>query len=75
MAKNIVGRITQVLGAVIDVHFEGDLPFLRPEGARTDQPRAERSGDSREAPPWGIDSTRTRALKERNKTYLFSDDP
>ena len=26
MAKNIVGRITQVLGAVIDVQFEGDLP-------------------------------------------------
>ena len=26
MAKNIVGRITQVLGAVVDVQFEGDLP-------------------------------------------------
>ena len=26
MAKNIVGQITQVLGAVIDVQFEGDLP-------------------------------------------------
>ena len=26
MAKNLVGRITQVTGAVIDVHFEGDLP-------------------------------------------------
>jgi len=26
MAKNLVGKITQVLGAVIDVHFEGDLP-------------------------------------------------
>ena len=26
MAKNIVGRITQVLGAVVDAQFEGDLP-------------------------------------------------
>ncbi len=26
MAKNIVGSITQVLGAVVDVQFEGDLP-------------------------------------------------
>ncbi|MCZ6510440.1 MAG: F0F1 ATP synthase subunit beta [Alphaproteobacteria bacterium] len=26
MAKNIVGKITQVLGAVVDVQFEGDLP-------------------------------------------------
>src|SRR5215470_14068885 len=26
MAKNLVGRITQVLGAVVDVHFDGDLP-------------------------------------------------
>ncbi|HEX7007036.1 MAG TPA: F0F1 ATP synthase subunit beta [Alphaproteobacteria bacterium] len=28
MAKNIVGRITQVMGAVVDVHFEGDLPAI-----------------------------------------------
>jgi F-type H+-transporting ATPase subunit beta len=28
MAKNIVGKITQVLGAVIDVQFEGDLPAI-----------------------------------------------
>jgi F-type H+-transporting ATPase subunit beta len=28
MAKNLVGRVTQVLGAVIDVHFEGDLPAI-----------------------------------------------
>ena len=26
MAKNIVGKITQVMGAVVDVQFEGDLP-------------------------------------------------
>ncbi len=26
MAKNIVGRVTQVMGAVVDVQFEGDLP-------------------------------------------------
>ncbi|HWT98475.1 MAG TPA: F0F1 ATP synthase subunit beta [Terriglobales bacterium] len=26
MSKNIVGKITQVTGAVVDVHFEGDLP-------------------------------------------------
>ena len=25
-SKNIVGRITQVMGAVVDVQFEGDLP-------------------------------------------------
>jgi F-type H+-transporting ATPase subunit beta len=28
MAKNVVGRVTQVLGAVVDVHFEGDLPAI-----------------------------------------------
>ncbi len=26
MAKNLVGRIAQVTGPVVDVHFEGDLP-------------------------------------------------
>ncbi len=26
MAKNLVGKVSQVLGAVIDVHFDGDLP-------------------------------------------------
>src|SRR3954447_20861291 len=29
MASNIVGRVTQVLGAVVDVQFEGDLPFIQ----------------------------------------------
>ncbi len=29
MANNNVGRITQVLGAVVDVQFEGDLPFIQ----------------------------------------------
>ncbi|HUC17519.1 MAG TPA: F0F1 ATP synthase subunit beta [Acetobacteraceae bacterium] len=29
MAKNIVGRVTQVTGAVVDVQFEGDLPFIQ----------------------------------------------
>jgi len=28
MAKNIVGRITQITGAVVDVHFEGELPSI-----------------------------------------------
>ncbi len=28
MAKNNVGKITQVMGAVVDVHFEGDLPQI-----------------------------------------------
>src|SRR3954468_19688703 len=28
MAKNNVGRISQVLGAVVDVKFEGDLPYI-----------------------------------------------
>ncbi len=28
MATNSVGRVTQVLGAVVDVQFEGDLPFI-----------------------------------------------
>jgi F-type H+-transporting ATPase subunit beta len=28
-SSNIVGRITQVLGAVVDVQFEGDLPFIQ----------------------------------------------
>src|SRR6201994_1272838 len=29
MASNIVGRVTQVLGAVIDVQFDGELPFIQ----------------------------------------------
>jgi F-type H+-transporting ATPase subunit beta len=28
MAKNLVGRITQVMGPVVDVQFEGDLPKI-----------------------------------------------
>jgi len=28
MAKNIVGRVSQVLGAVVDVQFDGELPFI-----------------------------------------------
>lgn len=28
MAKNIVGKITQILGAVVDVQFDGDLPQI-----------------------------------------------
>ena len=29
MAKNNVGRVTQSLGAVVDVQFEGELPFIQ----------------------------------------------
>ncbi len=29
MATNSVGHITQILGAVVDVQFEGDLPFIQ----------------------------------------------
>src|SRR5262245_7838233 len=28
MSKNIVGKITQVTGAVVDVQFDGDLPLI-----------------------------------------------
>src|SRR5690348_2645874 len=28
MASNNVGRVTQVMGAVVDVQFEGELPFM-----------------------------------------------
>jgi len=28
MAKNVMGRVTQVMGAVVDVHFEGELPAI-----------------------------------------------
>ncbi len=28
MAKNVVGKVTQVMGAVVDVQFEGDLPEI-----------------------------------------------
>ncbi len=28
MSKNSIGTITQVLGAVVDVRFEGDLPYI-----------------------------------------------
>ena len=29
MASNIVGRVTQVLGAVVDVQFDGELPYIQ----------------------------------------------
>jgi F-type H+-transporting ATPase subunit beta len=29
MASNITGRVTQILGAVVDVQFEGALPFIQ----------------------------------------------
>ncbi len=29
MAKNNVGRVSQVLGAVVDVQFDGELPFIQ----------------------------------------------
>ena len=29
MTSNITGRVTQILGAVVDVQFEGDLPFIQ----------------------------------------------
>ncbi len=29
MATNSVGRVSQVLGAVVDVQFEGDLPYIQ----------------------------------------------
>ncbi len=29
MAKNNVGRVAQILGAVVDVQFEGELPFIQ----------------------------------------------
>ncbi len=28
MAKNNIGTITQIIGAVVDVKFDGDLPFI-----------------------------------------------
>jgi len=28
MAKNVIGRVTQVMGAVVDVHFDGELPAI-----------------------------------------------
>ncbi len=41
-------------------------PFC-PEGAATNQPRAERSGESRGAPPWVTVLIENPALKGRNK--------
>jgi F-type H+-transporting ATPase subunit beta len=29
MSTNSVGRVSQVLGAVVDVQFEGDLPYIQ----------------------------------------------
>jgi F-type H+-transporting ATPase subunit beta len=29
MANNTVGRVTQILGAVVDVQFDGELPFIQ----------------------------------------------
>ena len=43
------------------------LPTIRPEGAVTDQPRAERSGESRVAPPWVRGQKGNQALKGRHR--------
>jgi F-type H+-transporting ATPase subunit beta len=29
MASNSTGRVTQILGAVVDVQFEGELPYIQ----------------------------------------------
>src|SRR5690348_17580028 len=29
MARNTIGTVTQVIGAVVDVHFDGDLPAIQ----------------------------------------------
>ena len=29
MASNNTGRVTQILGAVVDVQFEGELPYIQ----------------------------------------------
>ena len=42
MASNIVGRVTQVLGAVVDVQFPGELPFI--QNALTLQDRRPHAG-------------------------------
>ena len=43
MASNVVGTITQVMGAVVDVHFDGELPpILSPLDAHP--PRGSPSG-------------------------------
>jgi F-type H+/Na+-transporting ATPase subunit beta len=49
MAKNIVGRVTQVLGAVVDVQFEGDLPFIQ-NALITKIGDRSRAGDARADP-------------------------
>src|SRR5258708_36516357 len=52
MAKNNVGRITQVIGAVVDVKFEGDLPEIlsardgQPQGKRLVREGAQHLGES-----------------------------
>ena len=50
---NIVGRITQVTGAVVDVHFEGELPPIlnalhieREDGSRLVLEVAQHLGES-----------------------------
>ncbi len=40
MASNNVGRVTQVMGAVVDVQFEGDLPFIHERAAHQDRATA-----------------------------------
>ena len=50
--------------------LDGMASFFCPEGAGTNQPRAERSGDSRRAPPWGRCCFRSLALKGRNNAQL-----
>ena len=51
MASNIVGRVTQVLGAVVDVQFDGDLPYIQnaltTQAERPDAGAGSRAGTGR----------------------------
>ena len=55
MAKNIVGRITQVMGAVVDVQFEGDLPaILNASRGAANSNRRRKQTWPRRSPCWDI---------------------
>jgi len=56
MKKKACNTKSQNLDAVRpNSRFVTQRVTIRPEGAATNQPRAERSGDSRAAPPWGTE--------------------
>ena len=69
MATNVIGRVRQVMGAVVDVQFDGALPAIL--NALETQNRGQRLV-LEVAQHLGENSVRTVAMEDRKSTRLNS---